>query len=85
MNDEATSNADRDDDTTDFGFTRVDREAKAGMVRGVFDSVASRYDVMNDVKLAKCGHQVEQTSLTSTIMFFLLRQLQEGPPPSGAV
>ena len=49
MNDEATSNADRDDDATDFGFTRVDREAKAGMVRGVFDSVASRYDLMNDL------------------------------------
>ena len=49
MNDEATSNADRDDDTTDFGFTQVDREAKAGMVRGVFDSVASRYDLMNDL------------------------------------
>ena len=49
MNDEATSNAHRDDDTTDFGFTRVDREAKAGMVRGVFDSVASRYDLMNDL------------------------------------
>jgi len=48
MNDEATSNADRDD-ATDFGFTRVDREAKAGMVRGVFDSVASRYDLMNDL------------------------------------
>ena len=43
MNDEATSNADRDDDTTDFGFTRVDPDAKAGMVRGVFDSVASRF------------------------------------------
>ena len=49
MNDEATSNADRDDDTTDFGFARVDREAKAGMVRRVFDSVASRYDLMNDL------------------------------------
>jgi demethylmenaquinone methyltransferase/2-methoxy-6-polyprenyl-1,4-benzoquinol methylase len=49
MNDEATSNADRDDDTTDFGFTQVDPEAKAGMVRGVFDSVASRYDLMNDL------------------------------------
>ena len=49
MNDEATSNTDRDDDTTDFGFTRVDREAKASMVRGVFDSVASRYDLMNDL------------------------------------
>ena len=49
MNDKATSSADRDDDTTDFGFTRVDREVKAGMVRGVFDSVASRYDLMNDL------------------------------------
>lgn len=49
MNDEATSNADRDDDSTDFGYSRVDREAKAGMVRGVFDSVASRYDLMNDL------------------------------------
>ena len=49
MNDEATSNADRDDNSTDFGYTRVDREAKAGMVRGVFDSVASRYDLMNDL------------------------------------
>jgi len=49
MNSEATSNADRDENTTDFGFTQVDREAKAGMVRGVFDSVASRYDLMNDL------------------------------------
>ena len=49
MNDKATSNADRDDDSTDFGYSRVDREAKAGMVRSVFDSVASRYDLMNDL------------------------------------
>ncbi|MBA4693680.1 MAG: bifunctional demethylmenaquinone methyltransferase/2-methoxy-6-polyprenyl-1,4-benzoquinol methylase UbiE [Congregibacter sp.] len=49
MNDEATGRADRDEDTTDFGFTQVDRDAKAGMVRGVFDSVASRYDLMNDL------------------------------------
>jgi demethylmenaquinone methyltransferase/2-methoxy-6-polyprenyl-1,4-benzoquinol methylase len=49
MNNEATGRADRDEDTTDFGFTQVDRDAKAGMVRGVFDSVASRYDLMNDL------------------------------------
>ena len=49
MNDEATGRADRGEDTTDFGFTQVDRDAKAGMVRGVFDSVASRYDLMNDL------------------------------------
>src|SRR5580700_1729570 len=36
-------------DTTDFGFTRVPRAAKGGMVRAVFDSVAPRYDLMNDL------------------------------------
>ncbi len=36
-------------DTVDFGFSTVPRDEKAGMVRAVFDSVASRYDVMNDV------------------------------------
>lgn len=34
---------------TDFGFEQVDEAEKARKVRGVFDSVASRYDVMNDL------------------------------------
>jgi demethylmenaquinone methyltransferase / 2-methoxy-6-polyprenyl-1,4-benzoquinol methylase len=34
--------------TTDFGFSQVDENAKAGKVAEVFDSVANRYDVMND-------------------------------------
>ena len=35
--------------TTHFGFQSVEEQDKARHVRGVFDSVASRYDVMNDV------------------------------------
>src|SRR3954453_13581301 len=35
--------------TVDFGFRRVPRAAKGGMVRAVFDSVAPRYDLMNDL------------------------------------
>jgi demethylmenaquinone methyltransferase / 2-methoxy-6-polyprenyl-1,4-benzoquinol methylase len=34
---------------THFGFETVDENEKARRVRGVFDSVASRYDVMNDL------------------------------------
>ncbi len=35
--------------TTHFGYESVDEQDKARRVRGVFDSVASRYDVMNDL------------------------------------
>ena len=34
---------------THFGFKQVDDAEKAGLVRGVFDTVASKYDVMNDL------------------------------------
>jgi demethylmenaquinone methyltransferase / 2-methoxy-6-polyprenyl-1,4-benzoquinol methylase len=36
-------------DSTDFGFQQVPWEEKAQRVRAVFDSVAQRYDVMNDL------------------------------------
>ena len=36
-------------DSTHFGYRSVDSDEKAGLVRGVFDSVASKYDLMNDV------------------------------------
>jgi demethylmenaquinone methyltransferase/2-methoxy-6-polyprenyl-1,4-benzoquinol methylase len=34
---------------THFGFETVDESVKAGKVKGVFDSVASKYDIMNDL------------------------------------
>ena len=35
--------------TTHFGFSSVDEAEKASRVRGVFDSVAPKYDLMNDL------------------------------------
>lgn len=37
---------------THFGFQQVDENEKARKVRGVFDSVASKYDLMNDLMSA---------------------------------
>src|SRR5699024_12221322 len=43
-----TAGNDRDE-TIDFGYERVARADKKRRVAAVFDSVASRYDVMNDL------------------------------------
>ena len=37
---------------THFGFQSVDEEEKASRVRGVFSSVAPKYDIMNDLMSA---------------------------------
>ena len=37
---------------THFGFEPVDEASKASLVRGVFDSVAPKYDLMNDLMSA---------------------------------
>src|SRR5258707_6186292 len=37
------------DRESDFGFRRVPETEKAPLVRAVFDSVAGRYDLMNDL------------------------------------
>ncbi|MFZ9667737.1 MAG: bifunctional demethylmenaquinone methyltransferase/2-methoxy-6-polyprenyl-1,4-benzoquinol methylase, partial [Steroidobacteraceae bacterium] len=40
--------AEKESKTTHFGFEEVAWSDKAKRVRGVFDSVAPRYDLMND-------------------------------------
>jgi len=35
--------------TTDFGYQRIPEDEKSQRVAGVFDSVAARYDLMNDL------------------------------------
>ena len=46
------TNAQENSDKTHFGYKTVAADDKADMVRGVFDSVASRYDIMNDLMSA---------------------------------
>ena len=41
--------ADKHPPKVDFGYEEVAPEEKAGRVRGVFDSVAGNYDLMNDL------------------------------------
>ena len=54
------------DNTVDFGFQTVERTAKAGLVREVFDSVASRYDIMNDV-MSGGVHRLWKTAMIDWI------------------
>jgi demethylmenaquinone methyltransferase/2-methoxy-6-polyprenyl-1,4-benzoquinol methylase len=41
--------AENSSDNASFGFRDVDASEKPGLVRGVFSSVAARYDLMNDL------------------------------------
>lgn len=41
--------SDSSTETTHFGYKTVPVDDKADLVKGVFDSVASRYDIMNDL------------------------------------
>lgn len=46
------ASGDAGNDETHFGFRSVATDEKPGLVRGVFTSVASRYDLMNDLMSA---------------------------------
>lgn len=46
---DAPDSGDNGSGEIDFGFRRVDVADHTGLVRGVFDSVARRYDLMNDL------------------------------------
>jgi demethylmenaquinone methyltransferase/2-methoxy-6-polyprenyl-1,4-benzoquinol methylase len=52
--------------TTDFGFEQVPKQDKAGRVRAVFDSVASRYDLMNDLMSGGAHRLWKQFALSLT-------------------
>jgi demethylmenaquinone methyltransferase/2-methoxy-6-polyprenyl-1,4-benzoquinol methylase len=52
--------------TTHFGYTDVPWEEKARRVRGVFDSVASRYDLMNDLMSGGAHRLWKQFALSLT-------------------
>jgi demethylmenaquinone methyltransferase/2-methoxy-6-polyprenyl-1,4-benzoquinol methylase len=54
------------DKTTHFGFKTVAEEEKAGRVAEVFDSVASRYDLMNDL-MSMGLHRVWKDIMINTL------------------
>jgi len=53
-----------DERSTDFGFEQVPRAQKARRVRGVFDSVAPNYDLMNDLMSAGAHRLWKHFTLT---------------------
>jgi len=55
-----------DPNTADFGFQQVPRQDKARRVRAVFDSVAGRYDLMNDLMSAGAHRLWKQFTLSLT-------------------
>ncbi len=55
-----------EENTTHFGFSTVAADQKAGLVRDIFDSVAPKYDLMND--LMSLGiHRLWKRTLINTL------------------
>ncbi len=61
----ATADADGDA-RTHFGYRDVGADAKSGLVRDVFDSVAGRYDLMNDL-MSGGVHRLWKSALIDTL------------------
>jgi demethylmenaquinone methyltransferase/2-methoxy-6-polyprenyl-1,4-benzoquinol methylase len=59
-------NNEKTNDTTDFGFATVPVAEKAHRVAGVFDSVAGRYDLMNDLMSFGLHRLWKRFTLTQT-------------------
>ncbi|WP_373087915.1 bifunctional demethylmenaquinone methyltransferase/2-methoxy-6-polyprenyl-1,4-benzoquinol methylase UbiE [Sneathiella sp.] len=59
--------SDTSSDSTHFGFREVPASEKAGLVRGVFDSVAENYDLMNDL-MSGGVHRLWKTAMIDWLM-----------------
>ncbi len=55
-----------DEETVSFGFQEVRASEKAGRVRGVFDAVANKYDLMNDLMSAGM-HRIWKDAVASRL------------------
>src|ERR1700723_2926639 len=60
--------------TASFGYRDVAPAEKAGLVRGVFDRVASRYDLMNDL-MSLGAHRLWKDAAAGRL----------NPPPGGTI
>ncbi|MFB9353282.1 bifunctional demethylmenaquinone methyltransferase/2-methoxy-6-polyprenyl-1,4-benzoquinol methylase UbiE [Sneathiella chinensis] len=58
---------DSNKESTHFGFRDVPVSEKAGLVRGVFDSVAENYDLMNDL-MSGGVHRLWKTAMIDWLM-----------------
>lgn len=62
----ATNMADDGVERSHFGFKDIDADQKQGMVKGVFENVASKYDIMNDF-MSGGLHRLWKSSLIDSI------------------
>ena len=55
---------DKSEKEADFGYKKVNPNEKPDLVKGVFDSVANKYDLMNDLMSVGIHRPVSYTHLT---------------------